>query len=195
MARIAVFAYGSLVDPGSAALTLGREVDRVWPARLPGWRRRFSQARDNRECEKTFASTEDGSVPPHVLGLNIEPSAVGAAPNGALIEVSGREVERLDRRELRYERVEVGGSVSPAADAPEFDLVVAYVAKRAHHAPAPPPGAVILRHYATTVEAAFAALGPGQRDEYLRTTLPYPTRLIDGRLIDDRIPAGNPRGW
>ena len=72
MARIAVFAYGSLVDRPSAALTLGREVERLWTARLGGWRRRFSQARNNRECEKAFASAEDGSVPSHVLGLNIE---------------------------------------------------------------------------------------------------------------------------
>ena len=44
--RLAVFAYGSLVSPASAALTLGRSVE----ARSPrAWRvaRRWSQARDN----------------------------------------------------------------------------------------------------------------------------------------------------
>ena len=41
MARTALFAYGSLVDPVSAALTLGRGVEEVWAARLAGYRRRF----------------------------------------------------------------------------------------------------------------------------------------------------------
>jgi cation transport regulator ChaC len=195
MARLAVFAYGSLVDPASASVTLERRVERVWPAHLHGWRRRFSQARDNRACEKTFARADDGTIPERVLGLNIEHfEGREAAPNGALIEVTEAELDRLNVREMRYDRVQVTAEVA-AGEAPEFDLVYAYVAKAAHFAPETPAGAVILRRYAATVEAAFEALGPGERDEYVRTTLPYPAELIDGHLIRDEIPAGNPREW
>lgn len=195
MARIGVFAYGSLVDPASASMTLGRPVERVWPGRLGGWRRRFSQVRDNRACEKTFARSDDGTIPEHVLGLNIEQVGAGAGPNGALIEVTEIELERLDLRELRYDRVDVTAAVVATAASRRFDLVVSYVAKEAHHAPTPPRGAVILRRYAETVEAAFAALGHGEHDEYRRTTLPYPAELIEGHLVEDLIPEGNPRGW
>ncbi|MGI8727624.1 MAG: hypothetical protein ACR2K6_08110, partial [Solirubrobacterales bacterium] len=63
------------MDPASASETLGREVGEPTPATLLGWRRRFSQARDNRRCEKTFARSDDGSVPTWILGLNLERAA------------------------------------------------------------------------------------------------------------------------
>lgn len=196
MERIAVFGYGSLVDPASAGLTLGRTVERLWPARLPGRRRRFSQARDNRHSEKTFARVDGGSVPDWVLGLNLEPSDDPShAPNGALIELTAAELERLDLREIRYDRVDVGAAIETLPGAPNFDLVLTYVAKPANFAPEPPAGAVILASYAAAVEAAFALLGPGEQAEYRRTTLPYPGELVESRLVRDRIPAGNPREW
>lgn len=196
MARIAVFGYGSLVDRHSASETLGREVATIWPARLPGHRRRFSQARDNERAEKTFARADGGSVPTWILGLNLEPCEDPArAPNGGLIEVAEAELERLDVREIRYDRHEVGEAIEAEPGAPDFDRVLTYTAKPENLAPRPPAGAVILRSYADAVEAAFDAFGPGQATAYRRTTLPYPVELIEGRLIRDEIPAGNPREW
>jgi hypothetical protein len=199
MTRIALFAYGSLVDSASAGRTLGRELPAPRPARLEGWRRRWTLVRDNLRSEKTFAIEPGGEVPPWVLGLNIEPrSETGGeepdeAPNGALLELSESEVERLDLREIRYDRIDVTGSVAEAEDG--FDLVVAYRAKHRHRAPEPPPGAVILASYVRAVEEAFAALGDGQREAYLRTTPRPPVELVEPVLVRDRIPQGNPRGW
>jgi cation transport regulator ChaC len=196
MEALGLFGYGSLVDPASAGRTLGRPVAEVWPARLPGWRRRFSQARDNETCEKTFARCEDGSVPGSILGLNVERSDDPAlAPNGALIAVTEDELDRLDLREIRYDRHDVSASVAAGRGCPGFERVLTYVAKSSHLAPEPPAGAVILKAYADAVEAAFEGLGPGQGAEYRRTTLPYPVELIEGRLVRDRIPEGNPRDW
>jgi hypothetical protein len=196
MTPIAVFAYASLVDPASASLTLGREVPQPRPARLVGWRRRWSQARDNLREEKTFAIEPSGRLPPWVLGLNIEPRGNPGSdedrPNGALLEVSEAELERLDLREIRYDRAEVTSQVD---DTDGFDVVVAYKAKADHFAPEPPPGAVILATYARAVEQAFGALGDGQRETYLRTTAAPPVELVEGRLVRDRIPPGNPRAW
>jgi cation transport regulator ChaC len=194
--RIAVFGYASLVDPVSASLTLGRRVEEVWPAELPGWRRRFSQARDNLRCEKTFERVDDGTLPRWILGLNLERAADGSEPpNGGLIELTAAELERLDLRELRYDRTDVTGAVEAATGAPAFDRVIAYVAKPRHLAVRPPDGAVILAAYAETVERAFDALGGGQGERYRRTTLPYPAELVEARLVRDEIPRGNPRGW
>ena len=64
-----------------------------------------------------------------------------------------------------------------------------------HLALEPPPDAVILRSYALAVERAFATLGPGQREEYLRTTGPPPYEPVDAHLVADAIPEGNPRAW
>ncbi len=108
---LCVFAYGSLVSAVSAAETLGRDEALVQPAVLRGWRRSFSLARDNRRCEKTFAAP-DGEIPEIVLALNVEPDPTGRAEvNGALIDVTADELARLDRRELRYDRVDVSAAV------------------------------------------------------------------------------------
>lgn len=196
--NIALFAYGSLVSPASFAETLGREPGSVIPARLRGWRRRWSVGRDNRSAEKTFARP-DGEVPPWVIGLNVEvapaeaaPSEDALAPNGALIECSDVELDRLDLREMRYRRVDVTDAIE--ADA-EFDRVVAYTARDEHFFPEPPTGAVAMAPYLRAVEAAFRELGDGQWDLFLDTTGLPPVELIEPQLVRDEIPPGNPRGW
>jgi cation transport regulator ChaC len=192
--RTAVFAYGSLVDPVSAARTLRRPVDETFPASLEGWRRRFSLFRDNRASEKTFATT-DGEVPGTILGLNLEPSGdPSRAPNGRLIEVDPRDLDYLDVREMRYDRTDVTAAVS-GAHADAFDRVIAYVAKAGHFAPEPPADAVIIAAYVETVERAFDSLSASEGARYRETTLPYPVPLIEGVLIADAIPEGNPRDW
>jgi cation transport regulator ChaC len=192
MADLLVFGYGSLVSPASAAETLGREVDPV-PALLRGWRRRWTLCRDNLASEKTFA-LPDGSLPPYVLGLNLERDPECAA-NGALIELTETEAERLDLREVRYDRVDVSRDVVVPGGAVEPGLVITYVAKRARYAPEPPHGAVVMASYVSAVERAFAALGHGELERFRGTTDPLPVEAVDGTLVRDDIPPGNPRGW
>jgi hypothetical protein len=194
MTRIAVFAYGSLVDPVSAGRTLGREMPAPRAARLDGWVRRWTLLRDNLRSEKTFAIEPGGEVPPWVLGLNIEPreQASDKGPNGALVELSEAELERLDLREVRYDRIDVSESVTGADG---LDRIVSYTAKPSNHAPQPPPGAVVLSTYIRAVEAAFAALGDGEWDTFLKTTPAPPVELVEPLLVRDQIPPGNPRAW
>ena len=191
---LAVFAYGSLVNPESFARTLGREPAEVVPVRLPGWRRRWSIHRDNLAHEKTFAREGGGEVPPWVVGLNLERDEIGegAAPNGALIEISEGELERLDVRELRYDRVDVSGAVAGRAG---FDRVVSYTAKREHFTAEPPQGAVAMAPYVRAIEAAFNALGDGEWELFLSTTGLPPVETIEPVLVRDEIPPGNPREW
>lgn len=191
---LAVFAYASLVSAESAAITLGRpERVELRRARLRGWKRRWSQARDNRRSEKTFALA-DGRVPGHVLALNLERDDDPAGPvNGVLLELSVAELDRLDLREIRYDRVEVTDLIE--ADGPVPERVIAYTAKTANFAPEPPPDTVILATYAAAVESAFDALGDGELYHYRETTGPCPVERVAAALIKDRIPAGNPRDW
>jgi cation transport regulator ChaC len=193
VSRLALFGYASLVSPQSASRTLGRAVEPVAIARLPGWRRRWSQARDNLTCEKTFARSADGSLFRHVLGLNLEPTGeADEAPNGVLLELTEEELRRLDVREMRYDRVDVTEQVEASGG---MERVFAYTAKEAHFAPDPPEDTVVLASYARTVESAFAALGAGQRDVYMGTTGPPPVEVVEAVLVRDRIPPGNPRDW
>jgi hypothetical protein len=191
--RLAVCAYGSLASAGSAERTLGRTVETFGPVQLRGWRRRWSQARDNLRSEKTFARP-DGAIPPYCLGLNIEPGFRGQSPNGVLLEVTEEELRRLGIREIRYDAVEVTAEIASEAAIP-FDRVFTFTAKPENLYPTPPPGAVILATYARAVEAAFRSMGAGQLDLFRETTGPYPVEVVDAALVRDRIPAGNPRDW
>src|ERR671914_2782658 len=116
---LAVFAYGSLVLAESASMTLGRPVSATRPAALRGWRRRFTQCRDNLAVEKTFALA-DGTRPRWILGLNMEQGEDDAGPvNGALIELENQaELDRLALRELRYVAVEVTPQIEAGGDVP-----------------------------------------------------------------------------
>lgn len=193
MAAALVFAYGSLVSRASAAGTLGEPIEVVAPARLRGWRRGWSAARDNLAAEKCFAPAGGGEPFRCCLGLNIEPEPGAPGPNGALLRLSDAQLERLDLRELRYERAEATGMVE--ADIAASERVVAYVAREPHHHPQPPPGSVVLAAYVRAVEAAFASLGPGQLELFRATTGRPPVAVVEGLLVRDRIPAGNPREW
>ena len=192
---IALFAYGSLVSVASAEWTLGRPVEHAAAARLPAWRRRWSQVRDNRATEKTFAHAESGAVPTHCLGLNLEPDASGAGPNGVLIELSPAELERLAAREVRYNRIDVTEAIGEDHAASAFSQVVAFTAKPENFAPTPPPDAVILAPYVRAVEAAFGSIGADQLELFRETTGPPPVEVIEAILVRDEIPPGNPREW
>jgi hypothetical protein len=203
MSRLAVFAYGSLASPASAALTLGRPVEIAGLARLQGWRRRWSVCRDNLASEKTFAPADGGEPYRWCLGLNVEradvasgePGPVPADPNGALIEVSEAELDRLATRELRYDRIEVTPHIASADPLPDFTAVYVWSGKPRHHCPTPPEGAVIMATYHAAVERAFAELGNGQLELFRATTGRPPVELANGVLVRDLIPEGNPREW
>lgn len=197
MSALAVFGYGSLASPASASLSLGRAVEPAGLARLEGWQRRWTTFRDNLEAEKTFALA-DGGIPPFVVGLNIErvPGCEGA--NGALIEITEAEAERLDLREMRYGRIDVTADVRALTDGeplPDFERIVVYAAKAHQHAPQAPAGAIVIAEYLRTVESAFAELGAEQLELYRRTTDQPPVAPVEATLVGDRIPEGNPRGW
>jgi hypothetical protein len=192
MSRQAVFAYGSLVSPASAAATLGRDIESSGPVRLRGWRRRWSTFRDNLAAEKTFARADDGSLPRWCLGLNVEPAPSEPGPNGVLLYVTANELDRLDLREMRYDRVDVSDGFE---DLPGQTTVVAYTAKPRQLASEPPEGAVVISSYVAAVERAFAALGDAQLTLFRETTQAPPVPVIDAVLVRDHIPRGNPREW
>ena len=147
-----------------------------YPASLGGWRRRFSQARDNLTCEKTF-ELDDGVRPEWVLGLNVEPSEDNAGPvNGAVIELTELELERLAIREIRYDPIDVSDEIT-GPSLPE--RVITFSAKPSHFAAEPPDGAVILATYTRAVEEEPSTTwAPTTSRAYRATTGPYPVECV-----------------
>jgi hypothetical protein len=191
VSRVAVFAYGSLVHAESVAATLDRQVEVAALARLHGWRRTWGLGRDNERSEKTF-ELADGTRPRFCVGLDLVPHAEAPPPNGALIELTASELDRLDRREIRYERVDVTEAIE--ADV-QFDRVITYRSRPEHRCADPRPGSVLIATYLEAVERAFDALGPGQLELFRKTTGPPPVDVVEAALVADRIPPGNPRDW
>ena len=195
--RSAVFGYGSLVSRASLSETLGGEAPAPIPARLSGWRRRWSIYRDNEAHEKVFERV-DGQAFRHVVGLNLEAAPHAGEderPNGALIEVTQAQLERLDRREMRYDRVEVDPAAAVTAGPQGVDRLYVFTAKPGHLAAEPPPEAIIIASYVRACRAAFESLGPGEWKLFESTTGPYPVPVVEARLVRDAIPEGNPRAW
>jgi hypothetical protein len=188
---LAVFGYGSLVDTDSLSATIGRPVEIAALARLRGWRRTWGLARDNELSEKTF-ELADGTRPAFCLGLDLIPDTEAPPPNGALVELTDAELDRLDLRELRYERIDVTDQIE--ADG-EYERVITYRSRPEHRCAEPHPGTVLIATYLDAVERAFDALGPGQLDLFRETTGPPPVGVVAARLVAERIPPGNPRDW
>ncbi len=115
--------------------------------------------------------------------------------NGAIFELSAEELERLDVRELRYDRVEVSGQVRLRGGGEPDGSVVTYRAKEINFAAEPPDDAVILAKYAGVVEHAFELIGAEALERFAATTGPHPVEVAEGVLVKDEIPPGNPRSW
>jgi cation transport regulator ChaC len=170
-----VFGYGSLAGRTGV------------PAELTGHVRRFGVAMDNRveiPGYKVYVDPQTGERPrAHVAFLDIVPEP-GGTVNGLLFEVSEDELERLDRRERNYRRVEVAGAI----DADVSGAVWAYCGSldgRTRFDDGLRSGdLVVTRAYLETVESGFAALGDGQLAAYRASTAAPPCPVVDLTRVD-----------
>ncbi len=119
-----IFAYGSLLPAGHAALPDGAVA-----ADLHGWQRSWSVAMDNGVDLPGYKHyvAPDGHRPDLMvcyLGIDERPSAL---VNGVALRVGADELPALDERERNYERRDVTGRLSVRLDG----RVWAYVGRRA----------------------------------------------------------------
>ena len=179
-------------QPGERRAALGRPVSRR-RARLAGWRRRWSQVRDNLRVREDVRPRRRRDGPAFCLGLNLEPAAGPGPERRPGRGQRGRaRAPRRPRDALRPRRGDARGRGRRRLG---FDRMFTFTAKPGNLAASPPPGAVILASYARAVEAAFESLGAGQLDLFHETTGPPPVEVIEAVLVSDRIPPGNPRAW
>jgi len=149
-----VFAYGSLLNPGSLRATLPHlRIEACRPARLPGYVRCFDVAFPNEgsQPDKRY-EFPDGSRPPGVLLGNIRPSQHYAV-SGVCIPIDDGDLDLLKDRERRYDPVDITGCVLtyPSGSA-LTGRVLAFVGKP-KFAAARFPGAVVSRAYLDVIIA------------------------------------------
>ena len=185
-----VFGYGSLVDEAALAAWLRRRPfapGETARCRLRGWRRAWNVARDNGEIaagRPHYVDARTGArAALFVAVVNIRP-AVGEAVNGLAFRVSRAQLERLDRREFNYDRIDAAGSLDRALGGRVWVYRGSAAARARYERSASAGHAVIARRYFESVEAAFASLGPASLAEYRASTDAPAVPLADLRRTD-----------
>ncbi len=172
-----VFGYASLVlDAGGA----GR------PARLPGYRRVWGVATDNVHSipgYKMYLRRPQGTRPAvYVAFVDLEPHE-GSAVNGLLRPVSPGELERLDRRERNYDRVEVTGQIE-GCDGRVFTYIGSADGRERLRVGRSEGRAVVSRDYLAKVLAGFDRLGVDERRAFDESSLLDGLPVLDLERID-----------
>lgn len=177
MAGLWIFGYGSLVSPVSFGHTLGRElipdVD-FFEAELAGFGRRWNYGTDVAFTAVGPDGVERSDWTFIALGLV---RSAAESTNGVIGWVDEAELDALDRRESRYDRVDITEHVTLAPGAstvvdgatvatyvPRAESIATFEAARMRGV------AAITTRYRDLVDEAFADLGIDRRDRYRATT-------------------------
>lgn len=168
--KIAVFGYGSLVNPKSLSRTLGNVHD-IKPALLRGWRRDWSAILENDGAASHYVCS-NGDIPKHVAVLNIRPDSQSVV-NGILIPCRDKDFDNLVDREVHYSVVDVTDSIE---DGSEYDKIYSFTAKP-QFTDNENSGVIIPKSYVDLVEEAFKTLGDNQIETYLKTTFTPSDRI------------------
>ncbi|MDA3014730.1 MAG: gamma-glutamylcyclotransferase [Actinomycetota bacterium] len=185
-----VFGYGSLVSPTSLGYTLGRSPVRgvdFLAAECDGWERRWNYGHPMGGSTYSGADVDQIDT---VIALGVAPVS-DACMNGVIALVDGDELERLDRRERNYDRVDVTDGVRLLENGPwsgDVNRVVTYVPRPNAldiYADARERGrAGIEIRYWNLVNDAFDALLPGQGERYRSTTPAPDVPVLDVSRVD-----------
>lgn len=172
--RIFIFGYGSLINPRSIPVTLGRKVetDELIVSTLRGWERRwrcFAEVVFLRHGRRTLAFLDVRKAK--------DTSCVGVS-----IEVTRQELEAMDDRELFYRRVDVSAGVWP----PLPGRVFTYSCQGSRMTE--PTVAAVSIWYTQIIEAGLRYWGRGFTALFEASTVPHQLELIGGkyRFLEER---------
>jgi dephospho-CoA kinase len=175
-----VFGYGSLLERH------GRSGGPMI-CELEGYRRVWNVAMDNSQTipgYKHYVARDTGARGAwFVTFLNIVPDP-DATVNGVLFEVDEELLERLDRRERNYERIEVSSQIAGGVDGRVWAYVGSRDAVRRFELGCQTGRAVISRGYRDRVRKDFAAAGDGTLSRFDDLTDPLPCPILDLRRVD-----------
>jgi cation transport regulator ChaC len=177
MSGLWVFGYGSLVSPHSFGHTLGRDlrpgVD-FFEAEISGYGRRWNYGTSSMFTAPLAPGLEPREWMFIALGVV---AAADETTNGVIGWVNDDELAELDRRERRYDRVDVSALATVDAAVSVDAPIVTYVPRRealiAYEAARQRGQAAITKRYWDLVDGAFADLGVDRHERY-RATTPAP---------------------
>jgi len=157
-----VFGYGSLAtELGGVAVVL-RGYRRVWGVAmhnahdLPGY--------------KHYLLRSDGSRPDVFVAFVDLRAQPGGSVTGRCLPVDDAQLEFLDRRERNYRRADVTADVDAAPAGTVWAYLGSAPARRRFDAGRRSGTAVVSRDYLELVRAGIAALGPGELEEFERSS-------------------------
>jgi gamma-glutamylcyclotransferase (GGCT)/AIG2-like uncharacterized protein YtfP len=176
MAASYVFGYGSLLERPEPV-----------PCELTGFRRTWNVAMDNRRTiagYKHYVDRASGARGPwFVTFLNIVRDPASTV-NGVLLEADEATLERLDRRERNYERVDVSAHASPPADGRVWAYLGSRAALERFRLGCRTGRAVVSRDYYERVRRDFAGVGNDALRRFDELTDDVPCPILDLRRID-----------
>lgn len=187
-----VFGYGSLVDRDSIQTSLGRAVSAEhgpYPARLPGYRRRWNLAAHSSRRPEFVLHREDGTVwAGDVVFLGIDESEHDSVL-GAVYWLTDDDLVILDHRELAYNRCERTVTLQSPIDGSTELAAEVYIPKpdASAHAARVGSSGVIMARYLRLVDKAFRSLGDELYAEHAATmpaVHPFVVQEIERRLVD-----------
>jgi gamma-glutamylcyclotransferase (GGCT)/AIG2-like uncharacterized protein YtfP len=184
-----VFGYGSLLERHGGA-------DGPMICELAGYRRVWNVAMDNTRTlpgYKHYVDRDTGARGPwFVTFLNIVPDP-DATVNGAMFEVDEALLERLDRRERNYERIDVSSHIADAVAGRVWAYVGSRPAVQRFELGCRTGRAVISRDYRDRVREDFAAAGADALARFDELTDPVPCPILDLERIDHPPALSDPR--
>ena len=181
-----VFGYGSLLDRRAIDEAAGGDP---LVCALTSYRRTWNVAMENARTipgYKYYVDPATAARPEYfVTFLNIVPDPETSV-NGVILEATRDVIERWDRRERNYQRIDVSADLSPAVDARVWAYAGSAAAVRRFRVGLRTRRAVISRGYYEGVLSDFASLGPGALQTFIDLTDPAPCPIVDLRRVDVR---------
>ncbi len=163
---LAVFGYGSLINPASIARTLGRSLssDELFVTRLQGFRRVWNLV---------DTVVDAAGAPRRAVFLNVEKDAATAV-NGVCFHLSAEELAGFDARERNYDRIEVSDSIRPRM----AGTVYTYVAKADHRVR--DRDVCVLGNYSAIIEEGLLHWGAEFAHSFHATTCEHAFDRVEG---------------
>jgi Gamma-glutamyl cyclotransferase, AIG2-like len=169
-AKTTLFVYGSLLNANSFEKTTGVQPHYT-PATLAHHQRAFT-------AKVPVVSEEKGQVV-NGLFLDLKPKATGHV-NGALVEVTPDQFQRLQEREAGYRWANVSNDISMADHRPVGQPVLTpdFPDEKGYHPG--DPNCFVMKRYVDLANKGVANLGRTFEQTFKATTDPTPAPLLDG---------------
>jgi len=170
---IYLFGYGSLINPKSIKRTLGREIkaEDLIEALIHDYVRKWQLVDWVMFGENNLGRP----IPAIFLDLMRQ---VGAKTNGILIPISEEELNKMDKRERNYDRVNVSNLIKPNMS----EYIYTYFGKKEHTSP--PKESCVLIEYEKIIDEGFNFWSKAFKQHYYESSISHQFPLKKGKYTE-----------